>query len=66
MPTLRRCGGVPLMSLPSTSSSPRWCWLKPAISRSRVDLPEPEGPSRAKNSPGSMSRLTSFSTSVLP
>jgi hypothetical protein len=40
--------------------------LKPAISRSSVLLPLPDGPSSAKNSPGSMSRLTSFSTSVLP
>ena len=66
MPTSRRCGGVPVMSRPSISNSPRWCWLKPAISRSSVDLPEPEGPSSAKNSPGSMRSVMSRNTSVLP
>ncbi|MNO02867.1 hypothetical protein D3C81_2233990 [compost metagenome] len=66
MPMLRFQGGVPLMSLPSTSSCPALWRLKPAISRRRVDLPDPDGPSRAKNSPGSMLMLTSLSTSVLP
>ncbi|AIT27744.1 hypothetical protein D558_3098 [Bordetella holmesii 44057] len=65
---LRFQGGVPLMSLPSMSNWPWLCWLKPAISRSSVDLPEPEGPSRAKNYPGSMLMLMlmSLRTSFLP
>ncbi len=66
MPTPRKCGGTPEMSWPSIKSSPLWCWLKPAISRSSVDLPEPEGPSSAKNSPGSIFKLTSRSTGVAP
>ena len=53
MPTLRFQGGVPVTSLPPMSTSPAWCWLKPAMRRSSVDLPEPEGPRSAKNSPGS-------------
>ena len=53
MPTLRFHGGTPVTSRPPISSRPDWCWLKPAMRRSSVDLPEPEGPSSAKNSPGS-------------
>ncbi len=32
---------------------------KPAIMRSSVVLPQPEGPSRVKNSPGSIASVTS-------
>src|SRR4051812_50212438 len=32
----------------------------PTIIRSRVDFPQPEGPTRIISSPSSMSRLTSF------
>src|SRR3954470_2921180 len=32
----------------------------PTIIRSRVDFPQPEGPTRIMNSPSAMSRLTSF------
>ena len=34
--------------------------------RSNVVLPQPEGPSSAKNSPGSMSRLTLSTATVEP
>ncbi|CFN73160.1 Uncharacterised protein [Bordetella pertussis] len=66
MPILRSQGGVAPMSRPSTSSCPWLCRLKPAIRRSRVDLPDPDGPSRAKNSPGSIWMLMSLRTSFLP
>src|SRR5215470_16069977 len=53
MPMLRRCGG----SI-STRLSPKLIWpasssTKPAMSRNRVVLPQPEGPSSVKNSPSS-------------
>src|SRR3954465_8356502 len=32
----------------------------PTIIRSRVDFPQPDGPTRIMNSPSAMSRLTSF------
>ena len=39
---------------------------KPAMARSSVDFPEPDGPKKAKNSPGRISRSTPFKTLVLP
>ena len=66
MPTLRFHGTTPVTSLPPTSSSPAWCRAKPAMRRSSVDLPEPEGPRMAKNSPGSTVSVMSRSTGVLP
>ena len=36
------------------------------MTRNVVDLPEPDGPSRAKNSRGSISRSMPFSASKLP
>src|SRR3546814_1292296 len=39
---------------------------RPAMQLSRVDLPQPEGPSRTMNSPCSMSRLRVSSTFTLP
>src|SRR3954452_6627278 len=47
------------ISPPETSSSP-------AISRSRVDLPQPDGPSTTTNSPSRMSRSTPCTISVRP
>ena len=44
---------------PSTSSVPSLIGSSPAIIRSVVDLPQPEGPSRQKNSPGSIFSDTS-------
>src|SRR3954447_23000386 len=48
-----------------TSSSPRKIWPEvgsssPAIMRSVVVLPQPEGPSRQKNSPSRTVKLESF------
>jgi hypothetical protein len=39
---------------------------KPAMRRRQVVLPEPEGPSMAKNSPGTMSRSTASTARTLP
>ncbi len=52
MPTSRFHGGRRERSRPPTSTSPLCAWLKPAMSRSRVVLPQPDGPRNAKNSPG--------------
>ena len=38
----------------------------PAIIRSSVDLPQPDGPTSTANSPSSMSRSTPWITSVAP
>jgi len=52
MPMPRRCGGRPSTSRPSTTSLPSSGRMKPAISRSVVVLPQPEGPSSVSSSPG--------------
>ena len=57
MLTLRLCGGVCAMSTPSSRIWPSVGRSNPAIIRSVVVLPQPEGPSSEKNSPGGMSRL---------
>ena len=53
-----------------TTRSPIWIVpalmvSRPAIMRSKVDLPQPEGPTSTVNSPLSMSRSMPFSTSRL-
>src|SRR5688572_21784626 len=47
-----------VMSLPSSISWPLVMGSSPAISRSSVDLPQPEGPTKTMNSPLSISRFT--------
>ena len=58
----RRCGGTAFMASPSMVMAPLSGVSKPAIMRSRVVLPQPDGPSSAKNSPRATSRLTSLTT----
>src|SRR3954447_2833961 len=41
-------------------SSPAVMSSRPTIMRSRVDFPQPDGPTRMTNSPSAMSRLTPF------
>ena len=65
MLTSRLCGGVLVTSSPPTRTVPEVGSLKPAIIRSVVVLPHPDGPSREKNSPLAMSRSRS-STTVEP
>src|SRR5215211_2017423 len=46
------------MSLPSMTTEPVEGSANPPMQRSRVVLPQPLGPSNAKNSPAAMSKLT--------
>ena len=50
MLTGRRLGGTPAMSSPSIRIRPALAVSKPASRRSSVVLPQPDGPSSAKNS----------------
>ena len=52
MPTSRFQGGKADTSVPPISTRPLSAWLKPAMRRSSVVLPQPDGPRKAKNSPG--------------
>ena len=56
--TARLLGGMSPMSWPSIRTWPSVGTSRPASMRSKVVLPQPEGPSSAKNSPGMISRLT--------
>ena len=49
-------GASPAIGRPSNSISPSVAGVSPAISSSSVDLPQPDGPTTAKNSPCRMSR----------
>ncbi|MCY1449371.1 hypothetical protein D9M71_661040 [compost metagenome] len=60
----RSYGGMSVMSTPSSRIRPSVGRSKPASMRSRVDLPEPEPPSRAKISPWWISRDTSSTAMV--
>ena len=50
----------PMTMLPLSASS------KPAMQLSKVDLPTPDSPSSATNSPAASVRLTSLNTGVAP
>ena len=56
MLTRRRWGGVRLTCSPLIQISPEDGAAKPPIRLSVVDLPQPDGPSRQKNSPSLISR----------
>src|SRR5699024_5060359 len=56
MASLRLAGGTSVTSSPSIRIWPEVRSSRPAISRSRVDLPQPEGPTKTTNSPCAMSR----------
>ena len=56
--TSRAKGAAPVTSRPRNSTVPEVGCSTPAISRSTVVFPEPEGPSIEKNSPSAMSRST--------
>src|SRR4051812_47045709 len=47
-------------------TSPAVGCSNPAISRRQVGLPEPDGPSMAKNSPSAISKLTSSTARTVP
>ena len=62
-----RCAdGTSLTNCPSIISSPPVIFSSPAIIRSKVDLPQPDGPTNTINSPVLISKLMSFRTSTLP
>ena len=54
------------MSLPATKSRPLSAVSSRLISRSIVDLPDPEGPTRKTNSPFSMVAVAPWSASTPP
>ncbi len=50
----RSFGLMPLISAPSTSIAPPLMSSSPAMQFIRVDLPQPDGPTRIRNSPESI------------
>src|SRR5258705_6311835 len=62
----RFCTGTPVASSSPKYTLPALGASKPAITRNSVVLPEPDGPSKAINSPSLMSRLTPRKAPVLP
>ena len=64
--TGRSNGGRPETSAPPSSILPSSGRSKPAIMRSVVVLPEPDGPSIVKNSPRAMSRSTPSTAATSP
>src|SRR5471032_3212119 len=66
MPMSRTWAGSLSMRLAPKRISPPSSSLKPAIMRSRVVLPQPDGPSRVKNSPCSTVRVTLSTARTVP
>ncbi|MNG21118.1 hypothetical protein D3C84_1054490 [compost metagenome] len=62
----RSLGLMPLMSASSTSIAPPLMLSSPAMQFIRVDLPQPEGPTRIRNSPESMESSMFFRVSARP
>src|SRR5262245_23755225 len=62
----RSLGGTLLTTRPPIAISPRLISSSPAIMRSRVDLPQPDGPTSTTNSPSPMSISTPYRTWVEP
>ena len=56
----RSLGSTLLTTLSPIFSSPLLIVSSPAIIRSAVDLPQPDGPTMTMNSPSSISRLRSW------
>ena len=62
-----RCaGGRPVTSRPSISTWPPLADSRPAMMRSVVDLPQPEGPSSTQKLPAAMSRSMSARATESP
>src|SRR6516225_2059311 len=66
MPRLRRHGGTRATSSPSMEIRPASGSTRPAIMRRMVDLPEPLGPRKVKNSPRSTVSDSRSAVTVLP
>src|SRR4051812_45016250 len=60
MARLRSRGARSLTFLPPMTMSPEVMSSRPTIIRSRVDFPQPDGPTRIMNSPSATSMDTSF------
>jgi hypothetical protein len=65
-PEARIFGGGQPMTLPAMEMLPEVMVSSPAIMRSKVDLPQPEGPSSTVNEPSGMSSDTPFTASTPP
>src|SRR5215510_8103498 len=66
MLTGRRCGGTGTMSSPPRKMRPALGVSKPASIRSNVVLPQPDGPSSAKNSPLAISKVSVSTAATAP
>ena len=62
----RFAGGTSFIRTPSIWKSPSVIVSSPAIIRSRVDFPQPDGPTKTISSPASISRLIPLSTLTSP
>jgi hypothetical protein len=62
----RSAGPVSLTRLPSMDSSPSVISSSPAIMRSRVDLPQPDGPTNTTSSRSATSRSMPLIASKAP
>jgi hypothetical protein len=58
MATSRRFGGTPSTDRPPMRISPPSWVSRPAIMRNMVDFPQPDGPTRVRNSPPTMASET--------
>ena len=61
----RSRGGLSFTTSPPMRSSPSLMSSSPAIMRSAVDFPQPEGPTKIMNSPSAMSSVKSCTATVL-
>ena len=59
-------GGRSLTTVPPIAISPEEISSSPAIIRSSVDLPQPDGPTNTTNSPERISRSIPWITSLSP
>ena len=62
----RSAGSTSLTTLPAMLTVPAETVSRPAIMRSNVDLPQPEGPSSTVNEPSGMTSETPFTASTPP
>ena len=62
----RSAAATRFIGLPAISSSPDVISSRPAIMRSKVDLPQPDGPTKTTSSRSSMVSETSRTASTLP
>src|SRR5215471_681940 len=62
----RSAGSRRLTTSPPSSTSPDVTVSRPATMRSKVDLPQPEGPTRTHRYPSGMAKLTSRTAMTPP